>query len=233
MADGIPGLGSHQIFPSFARFRAVKEPYYVVCDPAVLRRGEQVDGFVGVSHPSLRSRLAALLSSSGSPETRVRGRILRVGPGDGVAFGLCQLVERLASTSAYADFLVDRERRVPAVLWRSVHTAFEVGRLDEEIAQARRFPDLAELVAVRVAQRNRAAAQVDQVQRTFDRALAAAQQLDARAAGLREEAALRERLATRPAVVDHLADVDAGTAIQVEAEALNELLAASDRLLRD
>jgi hypothetical protein len=86
---------------------------------------------------------------------------------------------------------------------------------------------------VRIAQRDRAAAQVDEVHHRLDRALAAAHQLEARAAGLREEAALRERLAAPRPVADHPADVDSSTAIQVEAEALTELLAESDRLLRD
>lgn len=241
MAEGIPGLGAHLVVASFGRFRSIKEPYYVVCDPTVLRRGEQVDGFARVSHPSLRSRLAAWGSPgpAGPARTRTEGRILRVAPGDGAAYRLCELAETLAATSAWSGGLVDRDRLVPAILWRSVRTAFEVARLDEEIEQARRFPALADLVAGRVEQRSRSAAVVDEVHRRFALVLAAARQLDARDAARRtewdrsrEEAELRQRLTAEPAPLPHAADADASTAIQVEAEALNELLAESDRLLR-
>jgi hypothetical protein len=99
-------------------------------------------GFIAVL---LRIRLA-----TDSAIRRVEGRILRIDQQALEVWGFCKMMEQLAATSAWSTGLVDRDRLLPGLLWRSVKTCIELAKLDLDIEQATAHPTLTDLVERKV-----------------------------------------------------------------------------------
>jgi hypothetical protein len=181
----------------------------------------------------LRIRLAV-----NSAMRRVEGRILRIDQQAVEAWGFCKTMEQLAATSAWSSGLVDRDRLVPGLLWRSVKTCIELAKLDLDIARATAHPALVNLVEQQGRRLEEATASLDGVRQRLEMVLASALQLDARERARldetvrsREESELREKLSgVLPSNQQQAEDEISAAAVQTEADVLNELLAESDRI---
>ena len=279
----IPDPGTNRIVPSFARFRAIAENYYILCDPSALLPGEYVtfDGRVDndrlarflftkslgigllfgllallVIEPSIIALALAFIIGApvgfiavllrirlaiDSAIRRVEGRILRIDQQALEAWGFCKMMEQLAATSAWSTGVVDRDRLVPGLLWRSVKTCTELAKLDLDIEQATAHPALTHLVEQKVRQQEEARASLDGIRQRLGMVLASARQLDARERARydenvrsREESELWEKLSGAvPPSHQQLDDELLAATVQTEADVLNKLLAESDRISSD
>jgi len=190
--------------------------------------------------------LAAL--ANGLPHTWHRsakdGPRLRVLPADDRAWRLCETVAGLADTSSWTDRTVDPARRAPAILWSAVGRSLAVERQYVDAERALDHESLQDLGRETLARVERERESLDAVERNLRAVLATALDIDRqRAQRARErqkraeERELRNRMAgsigsvVEPTESDPHADASAGLA--AEAEAIAELLAASDALLED
>lgn len=169
---------------------------------------------------------------------------LRVAPTDGRAWRLCETVAGLAATNSWTDRTVDPQRRAPAILWEAVGRSLAVERQYLDAERALGHESLHDLGRETLARVERERESLDAIELNLHRVLATAQNIDQqreRRAREREKRAeereLRARMAgsvgsaVEPTESDQHADVSAGMA--AEAEAIAELLAASDALLND
>jgi hypothetical protein len=167
---------------------------------------------------------------------------LRVAPADERAWRLCETVARLAATNAWTDRTVDPQRRAPAILWEAVGRSLAVERQFLDAQRALGHDSLRDLGRETLARVEREREPLDAIELNLRRVLATAQDIDRRrehrARELKrraEERELRTRMAGSVGSAgeatesDQHADVSAGMA--AEAEAIAELLAASDALL--
>lgn len=168
---------------------------------------------------------------------------LRVQPTDMRAWRLCETVAALAETSSWVDRTVDPARRAPAILWAAVGRSLEVERQHQDAERALTHDSLQDLGRATLAQVERERESLDAVEANLRTVLATALDLDRQRIELErvrrkraEERELRGRMAghgslTGQADSDRQADLAAGLA--AEAEAIADLLAASDALLHD
>lgn len=190
-------------------------------------------GFIAVL---LRIRLA-----TDSAIRRVEGRILRIDQQALEVWGFCKMMEQLAATSAWSTGLVDRDRLLPGLLWRSVKTCIELAKLDLDIEQATAHPTLTDLVERKVQQREEVRASLNGIRQRLEMVLASARQLDERERARhdqnvrsREESELRAKLSgALPSSHQQIDDELLAATVQTEAGVLNELLAESDRISSD
>ena len=169
---------------------------------------------------------------------------LRVGPADERAWRLCETVAVLAATNSWTDKTVDPQRRAPAILWAAVGRSLAVERQYLDAQRALGHESLHDLGRETLARVERERESLDAIELNLRTVLATAQDIDRqreRRAREREKRAEERELRTRmagnlgsavePTESDQHADVSAGMA--AEAEAIAELLAASDMLLHD
>jgi hypothetical protein len=169
---------------------------------------------------------------------------LRVAPADERAWRLCETVAGLAATNSWTNQTVDPQRRAPAILWEAVGRSLAVERQYLDAQRALDHESLHDLGRDTLARVERERESLDAIELNLRRVLARAQDIDrqrqrrARERQKRaEERELRTRMAgsfgsaVEPSELDQHADVSAGMA--AEAEAIAELLAASDVLLHD
>jgi hypothetical protein len=195
--------------------------------------------------------LAVALGSLPSPGLRLArrrsdddGRRRVVRPSDERAWRLCEIGAALAATTSWSDRTVDRDRRVPAILWSAVQRSLVVDRQFQDAQRAAAHASLADLAQDTLTRLAEERASLDAIEANLRAVLAAAGGIDQRRAQLaldrerrREERELRTRLTGQQASLadpleSHLqADRSAGVA--AEAEVVAELLAESDAMLRD
>jgi hypothetical protein len=169
---------------------------------------------------------------------------LRVAPVDERAWRLCETVAGLAATNSWTDRTVDPQRRAPVILWEAVGRSLAVERQFLDAERALDHESLHDLGRETLARVERERESLDAIELNLRKVLASAQDVDrqrerrAREQKKRaEERELRTRMAgsvgsaVEPTESDQHADVSAGMA--AEAEAIAELLAASDALLHD
>ena len=169
---------------------------------------------------------------------------LRVVPADERAWRLCETVAGLAATNSWTDRTVDPQRRAPAILWEAVGRSLAVERQYLDAQRALGHESLHDLGRETLARVERERESLDAIELNLRTVLATAQDIDRqreRRAKEREKRAEERELRTRmagsvgsavePTESDEPADVSAGMA--AEAEAIAELLAASDVLLHD
>ena len=169
---------------------------------------------------------------------------LRVAPADERAWRLCETVEGLAATNSWTDRTVDPQRRAPAILWAAVGRSLTVERQNLDAERALGHESLHDLGRQTLARVERERESLDAIELNLRGVLATAQNIDRqreRQAREREKRAEERELRTRmaggfgaavePTESDQHADASAGMA--AEAEAIAELLAASDALLDD
>lgn len=170
---------------------------------------------------------------------RMTHRILRISRDLPRAWELCVLVDRITDTRAWKTYMVDRERLIPGLLWRYVQTSISLLLLEEDLGKAETHANLAGLVQEKRRQAAETAAALDEIDQNLYRVLHFAESLDQRrrdqqaaAARMVEEAMLRQRLTgTSLPVMQVQDDAMFAYTLQAEAEALNELLQYSDRLI--
>jgi hypothetical protein len=180
---------------------------------------------------AVRARVDAAVRRSGRT-------VLRIDKSSGRSWKICQLVERITLTRAWRSGLVDRERVVPGVTFRSLSTALHLAAAEADVARAETHSDLRELAAARRRELDQEAASLHEIERRLHHVLRAAEQLDERqrqaernTERAREEAELRQRLASPELSVGSSPhDVDEVLGVHARAEALNELLAESDEI---
>lgn len=173
---------------------------------------------------------------------------LRVAATDRRAWDLCRVATDISRVGAWTDRTVDPDRRVPAIVWAAVRRALVV---DQQYADARRalaHENLRELAEDTIARAEREYESLELVQQNLRQVLETARGIDRRRVELtREQEIARERMleerelrarltgsygaATDAGVSDAQADSAAGLATQ--AEVVADLLADSDRMLRD
>lgn len=169
---------------------------------------------------------------------------LRVAPADERAWRLCETVAGLAATSSWTDKTVDPQRRAPAILWAAVGRSLVVERQYLDAQRALGHESLHDLGRETLAGVERERESLDAIELNLRAVLATAQDIDRQRerrakerAKRAEERELRARMAgssgsaVEPTRSDQHADVSAGMA--AEAQAIAELLAASDMLLDD
>ena len=169
---------------------------------------------------------------------------LRVAPTNERAWRLCETVAGIATTHSWTDRTVDPQRRAPAILWEAVGRSLAVERQYLDAERALGHESLHDLGRETLARVERERESLDAIELNLRRVLATAQDIDRqreRRAREREKRAEERELRTRmagsfgsavePTESDQHADVSAGMA--AEAEAIAELLAASDALLNE
>ncbi|WP_300008119.1 hypothetical protein [Pseudonocardia sp.] len=171
-------------------------------------------------------------------QRRVGGNILRIDRSMTRAWDLLKLVEKITHTTSWKTGLVDRDRLIPGLLWRSVLTATSLAAAEIDITRAASHDSLRELVDAKRRDLDQAVSSLGEIELRLRQVLNAAEQLDQRdrdrahaAEKAREELELRRRLSSSETPAQSVADdTSEAFSIQAQAEALNELLAESDKI---
>lgn len=173
-------------------------------------------------------------------------RVVR--PADERAWRLCELGEALAASESWGDRTIDRDRRVPGILWSAVDRSLVVDRQFRDAERAVAHASLADLAQDTLARVAAERESLDAVEENLRAVLAAATRLDGLRARRaldrrsaqdreREERELRARLTGRAAAtgrpVESYLQADSSAGLAAEAEVVAELLAESDAMLRD
>lgn len=254
MSNIPPQLETYRPFPSMARFRIISETHYVVCEPKVLRPGEEVssdgrlDGesfvrgmfaipfivglgltvAVGVRGAGILPLIATFVLGAvvafflvlvsirirvDSAQRRVGSNILRVDKPNSQAWKLLQLVEKITHTTSWKTGLVDRDRLIPGLLWRSVLTATSLAAAEDDVKRAASHDSLRELVDAKRRDLDEAVSSLGEIEWRLRQVLNAAEQLDQRdrdctraAEKAREELELRRRLTSSETPAHSVAD---------------------------
>lgn len=173
-------------------------------------------------------------------------RVVR--PSDERAWRLCEIGAALAASQAWTDRTIDRERRVPAILWSAVDRSLVVDRRFRDAQRAAAHVSLEDLSRDALAQVAAERESLGAVEANLRAVLAAATGLDQlrsrlaqdrRSAQARrqEEQELRNRLTGRHAIsgspVESHLHADSSAGLAAEAEVVADLLARSDAMLHD
>lgn len=169
---------------------------------------------------------------------RVGGNILRIDKSMKRAWDLLHLGEEITRTASWKTGLVDQDRLIPGLLWRSTLTATSLAAAEVDIARAASHDSLRELVDAKRRDLDEAVSSLGEIEWRLRQVLGAAEQLDERdrdrtcaAEKAREELELRRRLTSSEAPMQSVADDSSdAVSIQAQAEALNDLLAESDKI---
>lgn len=194
-----------------------------------------------ILHAVLDQRRRSAYVRAGIPLSRI------VRPDNGRAWSLCEVAAQIAHCPAWRKGIVDAGRQVPAILWAAVGRSLAVEQQRRDAERALQHDSLRELAQETLARTDRELESLDTVEENLKRVLLTAWSVDrqpaqsareAEAARRRraEEQDLRARL-SNSAVVDDVAEsneqVDRSAGLLAEVAAVSQLLAATERMLRD
>lgn len=170
-----------------------------------------------------------------------------VGPGDGRARRLCEIAAQISQCQAWRNGTVDAGRQVPAILWSAVGRALTLEQRRRDAERALRHDSLRELAQHTLLTTKRELGSLGLVEDNLNRVLVIAWSLSERPAQLARDAEARRRrkaeeqelrarlsysfIADPVQESDEQADRSAG--LLAEVTVVSELLAASDRMLRN
>jgi hypothetical protein len=176
-----------------------------------------------------------------------RGVYLRVCPDDDLAWRLCRVTEGVSRTGAWRDGTVDPSRQVAVISWSAIGRSLTAARQLADAKRATTHPSLASAAGEAITKLEQEIDALEHIYLNLGRVLLAAKSVDEQReaaerrrkdqiARSREEAELRQKFSgVAPALDlhDSLTQADRSAGSAAEADAIAQLLADSDGLLRD
>jgi hypothetical protein len=199
-------------------------------------------GFVGLS-AWLTLRLVAAYQTG-----RDRAdAYLRVDPHNALAWRLCRVTESVIRTAAWRDGTVDPNRQVAIISWSAIGRSLMAAQRLDDARRAIAHSSLAGLAKEALAKLEEEMDALEQIYLNLGRVLLAAKSVDEqrilseqrrkdRIAQRREEAELRQKLTGSTQALDayvSFEDADRSAGVAAETNAIAQLLADSEELLRD
>lgn len=177
----------------------------------------------------------------GGPPPSTDGAVITIEARESRAWRLCALVDDIAGTDAWTRGLLDPQGRIPGLLWRAVNASIALDRAEADVAKAKEFASLDDVVEGKAAELVELASSLDSIDSALVAVHAAGMRIDERRRALedlaakdQEERELRVRLSgqltdgTQDAI-----DPSVPESLRVEVEELDEMLRLGDRALSE
>lgn len=189
----------------------------------------------------LGSSLRQLPWLLGGPPPSPDGAVVTIDARQSRAWRLCALVDDIAGTDAWTRGLLDPQGQIPGLLWRAVNASIALERAEEDVAKAKEFASLDDVVEGRAVELAELASSVDHIESALAAIHAAGLRIDDRRRALedfaakdREEQALLVRLSGQLSDgAQDAIDPSVPESMRVEVEELDEMLRAGDRALSE